>query len=296
MPFRRPSFDPDLAVVRSATPADVTAIARLLSTVRHYLAHFAGEQLPELLGNAPAVVLTTRDGALWAAAVCGIPIGGATWLRTLVLADGLPIDLGMNVLFPSLQSEARRAGVQQIYYGGDAYTDTWLAPRLQTLGYCHDTYVMTYAKSRMDVPSRGDDRVQLRRATESDLAAIAAIDAACFEDQWVKQEATLAVSMEEAAYVSVAEIQESIIGYTLVMGYFSGKQLHLVRIAVDPRYRHQAIGVRLLTDVVEYAYAQRVTMITLNTQEYNLAARGLYEWFGFQPTGERQLVLRLDLD
>ena len=87
MPFRRQSFDPDLAGVRSATPADVTAIARLLNTVRHYLAHFAGEELPELLGKAPAVVLTTRDGAIWAAAVCGIPIGGATWLRQVPLVD-----------------------------------------------------------------------------------------------------------------------------------------------------------------------------------------------------------------
>ncbi len=296
MPFRRQSFDPDLAVVRPAVAGDLNAIARLLSTVRHYLAYFAGDYLPELLGNAPASVLETRDRTIWGAVVSGLPIDGTTWLRALVLADGLPVDLGVSVLLPSLHTEARRAGVQQIYYGGDALTDSWLAPRLQSMGYSHDTYVITYAKSLMDVPSRGHSGVQIRVARRSDLPAIIAIDAACFESQWIKQHSTLTQSFEEAAYVSVVEIDQIIIGYALVMGYFGGKQFHLVRVAVHPQFRGQAVGVRLLADVIAYAHAQRATMVTLNTQEYNLSARGLYEWFGFQPTGERQLILRFDLE
>jgi [ribosomal protein S18]-alanine N-acetyltransferase len=296
MPFRRPVFDPNQAVVRPALLADTTAISRMLGNARHYLAHFSAEYLPDLLGRAPASVLVGADQTVWGAAVAGIPAGNTTWLRTIVLADGLPVDLGLAVLMPHLHAQVRESGVRHLYYAGDQTTETWLAPRLRTVEYSHDTNVITYAKSIMDVPAHGNRAIVVRAAEATDIPAILAVDVSCFEAQWVKTEQLLHTSFSDADYFTVAEIDGQVIGYALVVGYFGGKRLHLVRIGVIPGFQHHGIGVRLLSEVVRHAQLRQALQLTLNTQEYNVQARSLYEWFGFQLTGERQLVLRLDLD
>jgi [ribosomal protein S18]-alanine N-acetyltransferase len=296
MPFRRPTFDPGQAHVRAATPEDLTAISRMLSTARHFLAHFAGEYLPELLGNSPASVLATLDGTLWGAIVAGTSQGNTTWLRTIVLADGLPVDLGLTVLIPHFHDQARHAGITHIYYAGDSSTEHWLSPRLRTYQYVHDTYVITYAKSLMDAPTTGNPNATIRFAEPDDLATLLEIDSVCFEPQWVKRRPVFEPSLQEADYVIVAQIEQQVVGYALVVSSFGGKQLHLVRIAVLPGFQRQAIGVRLLSEVIRYAQTRHTTQLTLNTQEYNVQARGVYEWFGFQLTGERQLILRYDLE
>ena len=93
----------------------------------------------------------------------------------------------------------------------------------------------------------------------------------------------------------VAEINGQVIGYAFATSHFAGRLMHLVRIAVLPQYRGQAIGVRLLADLVDFARVRGTDLITLNTQSYNTDAQRLYEWFGFRRTGERQAILRFDL-
>ena len=66
----------------------------------------------------------------------------------------------------------------------------------------------------------------------------------------------------------------------------------LCRVAV---HQGQAIGVRLLADVVDFARVRSADVLTLNTQAHNTSAQRLYEWFGFHRTGEQQTVLRYDL-
>ena len=63
---------------------------------------------------------------------------------------------------------------------------------------------------------------------------------------------------------------------------------YLVRIAVHNRAQGRGVGVRLLAEAVEYFARAGVTRILLNTQEDNVRAHRLYEWFGFdrvEPSG-----------
>jgi ribosomal protein S18 acetylase RimI-like enzyme len=294
MTFRRPLLDIERAIARAATPADLTAVSHLLVTARHFLINYAGQDLPDLIGHTPGALLAA-DQAIWAAAITGFAHARSAWLRTLVFADGLKINQGLNLLIPALHEQARAAGVQQIYYGGDAVSDIWLAPHLQNHGYVHETYVITYEKARMRSPASGNQDVIVRPVQAADLATILAIDEACFEPHWAKNQPALSLSLRESPLFLLAELDQQPIGYAFVIDYFEGRQLHLVRIAVLPTIRSQGIGVRLLAEVVNYAYNTRAELLTLNTQEYNTNARRLYEWFGFRQTGERQLILRADL-
>ena len=133
----------------------------------------------------------------------------------------------------------------------------------------------------------------VRRARPDDLPAVLRLDGACFPTPWGKGEEILGPALISAAYFSVAEWSGEIIGYTYVTVHQGGRHAHLVRIAVAQTYQGRAIGVRLLAEVVRFCRHRQIDVLSLNTQDYNTQAQRLYEWFGFERTGEVQAVLGL---
>jgi [ribosomal protein S18]-alanine N-acetyltransferase len=294
MRFFRRTLDPTLATPREASSAELTAVSRLFSQCSHRFAGFQGANLPSLLAGAPAMLLVAGS-EIWAAAIAGWRVESTTWIRGLAIADGLPTGPAFDMLLPPFHALLRSHGLGQIYYAGDEAADIWVQPALQARGYAHETDVVVYEKTKLDVPGQGNQAVRIRRAHAVDLPVVLEVDRACFDPQWNKDESVIGPSILEAPYFVVAEIGGQVVGYAFATSHFAGRLMHLVRIAVLPQFRGQAIGVRLLADLVEFARVRSADLMTLNTQSYNTAAQRLYEWFGFRRTGERQAILRFDL-
>jgi ribosomal protein S18 acetylase RimI-like enzyme len=68
-----------------------------------------------------------------------------------------------------------------------------------------------------------------------------------------------------------------------------------VRIAVHPSVNSQGIGARLMAEAIRFFERERVQRIMLNTQEENIHAHRLYEWFGFIRIEQKGFVLRKNL-
>ena len=289
MRFFRRTLDPTLATPREATSADLTAVSRLLSQCSHRFVGFQSANLPTLLAGAPALLLTAGD-EVWAAAIAGWrvdrPPGFAAWRWPMACRPARAFD----ALLPPFHALLRSHALDRIYYAGDEAADIWVQPALQTRGYVHETDVVVYEKTKLDVPGQGNQAVRIRRAQAVDLPVVLEVDRACFDPQWNKDESVIGPSILEAPYFVVAEINGQVIGYAFATSHFAGRLMHLVRIAVLPHYRGQAIGVRLLADLVEFARVRGADLLTLNTQSYNTDAQRLYEWFGFRRTGERQAI------
>jgi ribosomal protein S18 acetylase RimI-like enzyme len=294
MRFLRRSLDLSLAAPREATAADLTAVSRLFSQSTHRFLGFTGANLPTLLASAPAMLLTAGN-EIWAAAVGGWCVESTTWIRGLALTDGLPIGSSFDLLLPPFHALLRSHSLHTVYYAGDEAADIWIQPALHSRGYVHTTDVVVYEKAKLDVPAPGSQVVRLRRAQAVDLPRVLAVDRACFDPQWTKDESLIGPAIFEVPYFAVAELEGEIVGYAFATSHFDGRLVHLVRIAVMPEHQGQSIGVRLLADVVEFARARGADVVTLNTQAHNATAQRLYEWFGFHRTGERQAVLKYDL-
>lgn len=294
MPFFRRPLDIQSASVRAATPADLTAISRLVrESVRRFLN--TDHDLPALLHSAPAVVLHARD-EIWGFALAGWPIEGLTWVRGLAVADGLAPGSALDRMLPLFHEHLRARQLHSIFYAGDLSADTWALPALQERGYTRATDVIVYEKRALTVPEFGNQLVHVRRAHSVDLARVLEIDRASFEPQWVKDEAVLGPAITgEVPFFVVAELDGVVAGYCFATAHFQGRLVHLVRIAVDPAWRGQGVGVRLMNEVVGFARVQGADSLTLNTQLENQTAQRIYEWFGFRRTGERQLILRCAL-
>lgn len=294
MRFFRRSLDLSLAAPRPATPEDLTAISRLLTASVHRFVGFSSANLPALLAAVPAVVLAA-DHEIWGAAIAGWRSDTTTWLRWLVLADGLFVGPAMDMLLPPFHEALRAQDLRKVFYAGDEAADLWIQPALTKRGYARETDIVVYEKPKLDVPSRGNADARIRRAQPVDLPTVLEIDHACFAAQWTKDEGIIAPAILEVPYFMVAELDDGIAGYAFATMHFGGRLVHLVRIAVLPEHRGRGIGVRLLADLVEFARIRGADTLTLNTQAHNAAAQRLYEWFGFTRTGEQQTVLRFDL-
>lgn len=291
----RKSLDIRRATIRPLTEMDLTATARLLRDGgKHYYA-LSGGDLARLLAAGQGVALDAGE-ELWGVAIVSWPAAQNCWLRAVACAEGLDPQAGLGALIPGLHAHLLTRDMRRTYYAGDDAADSWLVPALREHGYAPDTEVVVYEKRDWDVPSQGNHRVRVRPATQVDMPEVLRLDQACFEAQWTKDEGILAPAIDEGPFFVIAELDGAAVGYAYATSHFGGRLVHLVRIAVDPGLQGQRIGVRLLAEVTSYAAGQGADMITLNTQAYNSNAQRLYRWFGFVRTGERQVVLRRDLE
>ena len=64
-------------------------------------------------------------------------------------------------------------------------------------------------------------------------------------------------------------------------------EAHITTFAVHPRWRRQRIGERLLLALLDLARDRHAREATLEVRLSNLAARRLYEKYGFRPVGIR---------
>jgi len=291
--FRR-SLDLLQANPRPIDPSDYIPIVHLFRDASRRFQGFSTAELNAMLEHEHGMVLEAGN-EIWGAALCSWRVADTTWLRGVALADGLDVRQALNALLLPLHAFLRSDGITKLFYAGDEGTDIWMQPTLQARGYLVDTDVIVFEKRDYAIPSKGNSKVVVRPALPLDTEAVSALDRICFDAQWVKDERILAPAILQGPLFLVAELGSRIVGYAYATSHFSGRLIHLTRIAVDPHYRGDAIGVRLLAEVIEYARSQRADAITLNTQSHNLRAQRLYEWFGFQQTGERQIILRFDL-
>ena len=65
------------------------------------------------------------------------------------------------------------------------------------------------------------------------------------------------------------------------------EEMHIMNLAVDPKYRRQGIARALLTDGLSRARAQGAEVAWLEVRPSNQAAQALYESFGFKNVGRR---------
>jgi ribosomal protein S18 acetylase RimI-like enzyme len=290
----RKSLDLNQATVRLAALTDLRRVSRILREGARRYYGLTKSDIPKLLENGLGVVIESQD-ELWATALGNRPTARTTWLRGVALAEGVDVEPAVPIMLDMLHYKMAKRGIRYIYHGGDEGADTWLYPVLVKLGYLHDTEVLVYEKRDLDIPNRGNQTILTRPAQPIDLAAIVMLDQACFEPQWTKDDTILGPAISQEGFFIVAELGERMVGYAYATRHFGGRLIHLVRIAVDPPWQGHAIGVRLMAEVIAYAQQNEATVITLNTQSYNIHAQRLYRWFGFVPTGERQTILRFDL-
>lgn len=121
---------------------------------------------------------------------------------------------------------------------------------------------------------------------EDHLDAIMAIESRSFPNPWTRTAFAGHLHHPEFAKYMVAIGNREVVGYTGM--FFGGGQGQVTNLAVDPDWRHQGVGSRLLLALFDFGYKMELQGMSLEVRVSNDRAQSLYEKFGFAKVGVRK--------
>ena len=127
--------------------------------------------------------------------------------------------------------------------------------------------------------------LRIRPMTVADLAAVQLIERASFTTPWPPQAYRQELETNRLAQYVVATIGDEIVAYAGI--WLMVDEAHVTTFAVHPRYRRRRIGERLLLALLDLSMGRHAREATIEVRLSNLAARRLYEKYGFRPVGIR---------
>lgn len=125
----------------------------------------------------------------------------------------------------------------------------------------------------------------IRPMTAADLPAVQLIERASFTTPWPPQAYRQELEANRLAHYLVALIGDQVVGYGGI--WLMVDEAHVTTFAVHPAYRRRRIGERMLIALLDLARDRQAREATLEVRLSNLAARRLYEKYGFRPVGIR---------
>lgn len=125
----------------------------------------------------------------------------------------------------------------------------------------------------------------IRRMTEADLEQVAELEQVCFSEPW--SYALLKEGLPVVYDVYFVAVQEEQVQGYAVLRVLAGEG-EIQRIAVLPACRKLGLGSELMAAMVTYARVNETFSLSLEVRESNLAARNLYESYGFRATAIRK--------
>jgi|tagenome__1003787_1003787.scaffolds.fasta_scaffold20469487_2 ribosomal-protein-alanine N-acetyltransferase len=125
----------------------------------------------------------------------------------------------------------------------------------------------------------------VRPMTIADLPAVQLIERASFTTPWPPQAYRQELESNRLAAYLVGVIGGDVVAYGGI--WLMVDEAHVTTFAVHPRYRRRRIGERLLLSLLDLSLDRHAREATLEVRLSNLAARRLYEKYGFRPVGIR---------
>ena len=127
--------------------------------------------------------------------------------------------------------------------------------------------------------------VRIEPMTLLDLPAVHAIEQASFFPTWPEDAYRNELLTNKLATYLVARLDGVIVAFGGI--WLMVDEAHITTFAVEPAWRRRSIGERLLVGLLDAAVARRAREATLEVRLSNVAARRLYEKYGFRPVGIR---------
>ena len=130
----------------------------------------------------------------------------------------------------------------------------------------------------------------IRKMTVGDVSAVVDLDKKSFILPWPERSFRFELTDNPASRCWVAEREGNIVGMIVV--WLIVDEAHVATIAIDPEYRRQGIGKRLLAHALRHMIRDGARSSFLEVRESNRAAQEMYRKFGYEVTGRRRRYYR----
>lgn len=125
----------------------------------------------------------------------------------------------------------------------------------------------------------------IRQLELGDIDAIERIEIASYPTPWSRSMFVAEIGKQSSLSVGSVLPGGELIGYLVLSRYVDA--WHVMNVAVDPGHRRRGIAAAMLRHVLDLTHDGSLRGYTLEVRVSNLAARALYEGFGFVSRGTR---------
>ena len=125
----------------------------------------------------------------------------------------------------------------------------------------------------------------IRPMREGDVDRIAALEVICFRTPWPRN-AIAGELKNSAAHYLVCERAGQVIAYAGM--WIILDEAHITNVAVDPDFRREGLGRRMMLCMMRTALLFGAREMTLEVRASNAPAQSLYFGLGFENAGERR--------
>jgi ribosomal-protein-alanine N-acetyltransferase len=131
-------------------------------------------------------------------------------------------------------------------------------------------------------------RLLIRRAGLADVAAIWAIERVSFPNPWSRWSFLGELGLRNShTLVAGPPPPQAWQTWGYLIFWVVLEEMHILNLAVHPEHRRRGIARRLLAEGLAQARALGAELAWLEVRPSNLAARALYQSFGFKEVGRR---------
>ncbi len=127
---------------------------------------------------------------------------------------------------------------------------------------------------------------RIRVASLGDLDAIMDIETLSFTTPWSREAMVQEIEQRDWSRVVVATVEKKTVSFMVY--WVVVDELHLLNLAVHPKWRRRGIGRAMVRYLAELAEENYLTTLFLEVRVSNKAAQKLYWEFGFKPVAIRQ--------
>lgn len=134
--------------------------------------------------------------------------------------------------------------------------------------------------------------IVIEKARTKDIDAIVEIERHSFVAPWSRRMLLAELEGRDFSYAYIAKIQEEPIKKPFTVGYIffwvAADEIHIINIAVHPKFRKMGIGKRLIEIALDYGRKVHAQCAFLEVRVSNLTAQHLYTKLGFKVVGVRR--------
>jgi ribosomal protein S18 acetylase RimI-like enzyme len=275
--------------VRPADLSDHQQLSNLIFFENRLHRHLDWRSPLEWLG-APFYWALDDGGQIMAALACPPEREGIAWVRLFVYSGRWSAENAWGMLWPAAREEIARAGGAKV---AAIAIQPWFQDLLTSSRFENHQQIVLLEWRSQPTAAPETRGMRIRKMTEADLPEVEKTDAASFDPLWQNPLETLRRAYAQALYATVAENENSIIGYQISTG--GGQRAHLARLAVHPAIQGKGAGRALLNDLFVFLRHMGISRLSVNTQSDNQASLSLYQRMGFVRTGEQYPVYTFDL-
>jgi len=272
----------DAGPTASATSSsDQPGLERMLDAARWRHLHLDWIDPLLLIEETPFLKLT-NGRTLLACLGCPPEIPHRAWIRVLAVSRAIELHRAWDHLWPAAVQAASGLDLHTIDILRSA---SWMTSLLETAGFEVTDEVVFLELENVQPVSSSPPPGAIRPLTPDDLPALLSLDARAFPEPWRMSPRSLQAACRSAAYASVVEYQDEIVGYQITS--HSPYSAHLSRLAVSADRTRRGLGTALTLDAMHTLSQQAPYRWTVNTQASNQPALALYQRLGFRFSGVR---------